>query len=178
MIVTWLIYHPIHGVVCIQSVILFYIIVLLRKQIIGLHWNKKVRVPFWTDSFLRRYENRMIDSSILIIFILFLKFGELTGCCHDIVSNLCNYDKIHSLVSNGNTSVWRKSIIMAIHQLRDRFPTYPDLVQPFTASLTIVSINSYNSYNSCLLQTHNTVEPLFNGHLWDQRTFSFNRDVL
>ena len=67
---------------------------------------------------------------------------------------------------------------MAIHQLRDRFPTYPDLVQPFTASLTIVSINSYNSYNSCLLQTHNTVEPLFNGHLWDQRTFSFNRDVL
>lgn len=77
---------------------------------------------------------------IPFLFLSLKQFGELASCCHDILANLCSYDKIYSLLSSSSmTHVWEQSVLTAIHQLRERFPTYPDLVQPLTASLTVVS---------------------------------------
>ena len=64
--------------------------------------------------------------------------------CRDVLVNLCHYDKVQSLLSrtsNNSSTVWERSVLTALHQLRDRFPSYPDLVQPFTASMTVVCIH-------------------------------------
>ena len=35
---------------------------------------------------------------------------------------------------------WFDSVVTAVHQLRQKFPSYSDLVQPFTAALSLVSL--------------------------------------
>ena len=58
----------------------------------------------------------------------------------NIIQTLCHYEKINSLIkdNSNNINVWLDSMTSAINQLRQRFPTYNDLIQPFTASLTLV----------------------------------------
>lgn len=38
---------------------------------------------------------------------------------------------------------WFDSVVAAVHQLRQKFPSYIDLVQPFTAALSLVSFTLY-----------------------------------
>lgn len=84
----------------------------------------------------------IIVCGVCILIIVLFQFSELASCCHDIVNNLCSDNKLQSLIqtSGNHVLVWERNIITAIHQLRDRFPTFHDLIQPFMASLSVVCI--------------------------------------
>ena len=66
------------------------------------------------------------------------------GSTH-VLQTLCHPNKIFYLMSRDCNEInnWFDSVVAAVHQLRQKFPSYNDLVQPFTAALSLVSFILY-----------------------------------